>query len=339
MKKLNVLYLSDDNYAAFAGVSIYSLLVNNVDYDSIKIYVIDDNISEENKRKLHTTVSSFGREIVFLDLSEAVSKLKSIGVPAYRSSYTTYLKLFAFGQIDQSDGRVLFVDSDSVVVGQIDDLSSFNMGENAIAAVKDSLYVRELVEDDGIEYGLPYFNMGVMLVDLKKWHALSYEKKVIDLLKRRCHFFAADQDILNTIANGRISCLPPRFNCTPHLHDYSYKGILRVFPQKDYYAVDLFEEAKKRPVIHHFERYIGQQPWIKNNHHPFSKEYDYYLAKSPWAGLAKQKKKMSFVFRVEVFLYILLPHALFLPIFAFGFKNYVKKTISLLRKKRLSVIN
>ena len=42
MRELNVLYLTDNNYAVFAGVSITSLFKNNKTIDKFHVYIIDD---------------------------------------------------------------------------------------------------------------------------------------------------------------------------------------------------------------------------------------------------------------------------------------------------------
>ena len=51
--KLVVVYSSDNNYSQHTGVSIVSLLDNNKHFDDIHIYVIDNEISKDNKEKLH----------------------------------------------------------------------------------------------------------------------------------------------------------------------------------------------------------------------------------------------------------------------------------------------
>lgn len=61
---MNVVYSSSDSYAPIAGVSIMSLLHNNTDADEINIYMIDNNISDENKKRFENMVDKFGRNIV-----------------------------------------------------------------------------------------------------------------------------------------------------------------------------------------------------------------------------------------------------------------------------------
>ena len=220
-----------------------------------------------------------------------------------------------------------------------DEILEVDLKGNAIAAVKETLYVPALIEDDGIVNGAPYFNMGVMVVDIKEWKKRNYEQAVLDQLKIRTSYFAVDQDILNTIAKSHITPIHPRYNCTAHINDYSYRGTLKVFPQADYYTEEEFDFAKKNPVIHHFERYVGQQPWIKGNVHPYRKEYEHYLSLSPWKGLPQIKRKYGLVFKIEILLYRLLPHAWCLRIYAKAFKRYANNVNKALKQGSVKSIH
>ena len=64
---MNVMYLSDDNYAYIAGISMMSLLENNKDAEYIHIFLVGDNISKENKKKLYETVNSKSRQLTIID--------------------------------------------------------------------------------------------------------------------------------------------------------------------------------------------------------------------------------------------------------------------------------
>ena len=46
---MNVMYLCNDSYAMIAGISICSLLDNNSDVDEINIFLVADDITENNR--------------------------------------------------------------------------------------------------------------------------------------------------------------------------------------------------------------------------------------------------------------------------------------------------
>ena len=91
--RMNVMYLSDNNYAIYMGVSICSLFENNKMLDEINVYIIDDNISSDNKKRLEELAERYGRNIYFMDCKVGIDKLQKLGAPKYRGSYTTYLKI------------------------------------------------------------------------------------------------------------------------------------------------------------------------------------------------------------------------------------------------------
>lgn len=91
---LNVVYQTDENYAVYTGVSLYSLLENNKSADSIDVYILDGGISEFNKEKLCKLASNYNRKLQLIDTAQLDTTLEKLGAPRYRGSYATYYKLF-----------------------------------------------------------------------------------------------------------------------------------------------------------------------------------------------------------------------------------------------------
>lgn len=323
MSKLNVLYLTDNNYVIFAGVSIISLFENNRNIDEIDVYVIDDAISDENKRIYEEIAEKYRRKIIFLDVSRGVEILKKLGAPTYRNSYTTYLKLFAFDLIPDTVDRLFFIDSDTIIVGDLSDVLSIDMKGKMIGAVKDGLS-----HSYKVALGYPeedsWYNMGVMLVDIVKWKQQNAQNKVIEQLKLRNAYVAVDQDILNITQHDNIIPIDSKYNATPHHYVYSYKAFMKAFKQKGFYTKEEMENGEKNAVIRHFERFLGQSPWHKGSIHPYTKLFDKYLELSPWRGYEKKEANRSFKFKILRMLYRILPHNWFVHIWAKGFNNYLK---------------
>lgn len=329
MEKLNVLYLTDNNYAVFAGVSIISLFENNKDIDEINIYVIDDSISQTNKNIYLKIAKKYGRNIIFLDVSVGIKILKKLGAPKYRNSYTTYLKLFAFSLLPDDVERIFFIDSDTIIVGSLKEMINFDMGGKMIGAVRDGI-----TNPYKIALGYPetdsWFNMGVMLVDVNKWKDEDAQNKVIEQLKTRNAYIAVDQDILNITQHNNICTLHPKYNAMPHHYVYSYDAFMKALPQKGFYDKKTIEESNTDAVIRHFERFIGESPWHKNNVHPYTFLFDKYIAISPWKNFKKLNSNKNFKFKLEKFLYKILPHDVFIRIWARAFKRYLHKTNKLM---------
>lgn len=330
-REVNVLYLSDNNYVVYLGVSLTSLFENNKSVRELTVYVIDDNISHDNKDILNSIVTQYERHIIYLDMSEGIKKLKELNTPLYRGSYTTYLKLFAFGLLPDTVHRILFIDTDSVVVGEISKIRHIDMESRPVAAVMDNLCAPDkkcmgYSEDD------PWFNMGVMLVDVDLWKNMGCEQMIVKEMEKRCAYVAADQNLLNISLYRQITVLDPAFNVTQHFQIYSYKRFLRLFPQKDYYSEEEIERSKKFPVICHFERFIGEYPWHKDNVTFYNDMFDQYLEMTPWKDYQKKPADVAMVLKIEKALYKLLPHDWFLYIFAAAVKVHIRKLNKMLVK-------
>lgn len=325
MKELNILYLTDNNYAAFAGVSIVSMFENNKYIDKFNVYIIDDNIATDNKEKMCSVAEQYGHNIIFLDLSEGIRILESMKIPKYRNSYTTYLKLFTFNLLPDSVERIFFIDSDSVIVDDLSEIIDFDMQGKMIGAVRDGLS-QTYKEALGFDYNDSWFNMGVMLVDVVAWKKGNAQQKIIDQLKVRKAYIAVDQDLLNITQHGNIISLHPRYNATPHHYVFNEKAFRRAFPQGGFYDLTVMAEAQERPAIRHFERFVGMSPWHENSLHPYSSLFDQYLAISPWKDYQKQKANMASLNKVESVLYRILPKNVFVYIYGAGFRYYLKNT-------------
>lgn len=323
MEKLNILYLTDNNYATFAGVSITSMFENNKHIKEITVYLIDDHIGETNKEKFKVLAKKYNRELIFLDVSKGIERLKELGAPTYRNSYTTYLKLFAFDLLPDSVQRIFFIDSDSVIVGDLSEMMNINMEGNVIGAVRDGIshpYKCML----GYPYDDSWFNMGVMLVDVTMWKQNQCQKAIEKQLQKRNAYIAVDQDLLNITQHGKIMTLHPKYNATPHHYVYKEKDFLKALPQGGFYSATVLKEGQNQAMIRHFERFIGESPWHKNSVHPYTPLFDRYLEISPWKGYEKQKANTSFVLKIEKILYKCMPKKLFIHIWAIAFKQYTK---------------
>ena len=318
MSVLNVLYQSDDNYAVFMGVSACSLLDSNKAAEKIRIYVIDDGISLENKEKLTAMVSSYGREITFLQ-GTAISGQEEIAAAfAYsgmRKNTHSYLKMFIDQLAPELNERIVYIDCDTAVTGDIQELMSIDMQGKTAGMVMDSLATK-CKKAVGIAESDRYYNSGVILIDLTQWKQRQCSKRILSHIKNVRTYGTVDQDVLNVELKNEIMTLPAAYNLQPIHLDYPYEVYSRVYKHKDaYYCKEEIEEAVKAPKIIHYLRYLGEGPWHEGNSHPCAKYFDHYLQMSPWRDYNKKPANTKRMFRIEKWMYHHLPRSIFLRIF------------------------
>jgi lipopolysaccharide biosynthesis glycosyltransferase len=117
-------------------------------------------------------------------------------------------------------GRVLFIDADMLVLDDISPLWHADLSGRAIGAVTDAAIPLcrsprgvKRWRERGIPADAPYFNAGVMLMDLRAWRERQITHRAIGYLRESSgavDFF--HQEALNATAWNDWSCLGPRWN-------------------------------------------------------------------------------------------------------------------------------
>ncbi len=330
MSTLNVLYQSDNNYAVFMGVSICSLLDNNQSADDIHIYIIDDSINPENKKKLTTMIHSYARNVTFLT-GKRVFEQKEIetafSYTGTRKNTHSYLKMFIDELAPELDGRIVYIDCDTAVTGDLTELMSVDMQGKTIGMVMDSLITAKSKMAVGIAEKNRYYNSGVILIDLGKWKERQCSKRILSHVKNVRTYGTVDQDVLNVVLRGEILTLPVEYNLQPIHLDYSYETYIKAYRHKDeYYREKEIEGAVRSPKIVHYMRYLGESAWNEGSSHPCSRYFDHYLKMSPWKDYRKTSANTQKIFCMEKWMYHHLPRGIFLKIFNFAHDAMIIKS-------------
>ena len=323
---MNVLYQFNEAYVPYAGVSIFSLLENNRTAEDIVIYILGEKLQNSSIEKISQMIEQYKRKVVFIDGLEIIALLKKLDIPAYRGSYATNLKMFFPLYADKEMEKVLYIDSDTLVLGDISPLFGWEIPDAPLNMILDSMAVRhkQYVGHEVDEY---YYNGGVMLFNINCWNEHKCTERIIEHVKEeRAHYMAPDQDILNVALKNEIKKLPPQYNLQPLHYRYSYDIYSKFWKQEKYYSKDELEKAIDSPVIIHFFRFLGEFPWNEKSQHPYTELFNRYLEKSPWSGMKKEKAAQEgMVFKIERLLYKILPDSLFMFIFKIGYESFIRK--------------
>lgn len=299
-KIMNVLYQCDDRYAAVTGVSLTSLLENNRGWEKINIYLIDDRIREENRKKFEQLAQRYGRAIAFLDMGGISARLEACGAPKWLGSYAAYGRLFALGMIEEEIDRLLYLDSDTIVTSDLSELYNMDMEGNVCAMVQDSLSYF-FYKHIGHRRDEPYYNSGVILFEAAQWKRLGCDAAIFPYITSHAGKLRfPDQDTLNDLFKDIIKRLDVRYNffvqfLTFGIDESYYLDSLDKKPH--YYSREEVKEAGRNAVIYHY--CSGDKPWIEDTRCALSDLWDKYLQLSPWAGMRKtERKSPTFMQRV-----------------------------------------
>lgn len=326
--KLNILYCSDNNYAPYCGTSIFSLFKNNVEAEAIDVYVIENGISSDNIQKLKQLAKPFGetRKIIVINGRELSKKMDDLGTNAYRGSQTANLRLVFSEFIPENVDRLVYLDCDTIVVGNIEQLFSINMLGRAIAAVPDSL-TSEFKQYIGFKKEDMYFNSGVLLIDTKEWKKQNYDQRLRDLIKSYkdvvCFY---DQDFLNLTFKNQVYQLPLEYNFqTTHIA-FKDKYFFKNWNNRNCYEEKDVVSARKNLKIIHAYRFLGQFSWTKHTRHPAKKYFLEYYEQTPFKDYPKPKSH-GLLFRIERIVYTLLPQRIFTKLFIRFQVRHFKKSM------------
>jgi lipopolysaccharide biosynthesis glycosyltransferase len=169
-----------------------------------------------------------------------------------------------------SVGKVLYLDSDMIVTGDIGELWRADLGEAVLGAVTIPGSTRCAVLGIPEEYG--YFNSGVLVVDLARWRSEEVFARLIDhLVANTDKIVDPDQDVLNACLYDRRLALPYIYNAiSPFFFDYHPMGM----------SEDEIATVREQARIVHFNG--ASKPWSYLCRHPRRVDYWRYLARTEW---------------------------------------------------------
>ena len=216
MSEINVLYTFDTRFWKLAAVSIYSLLENKNADTKCTIYCMVAPRTR-GRRHIMKIIRAFdGAGLVWRTVRKSQNPFRRCDFS--RWSPVIFYRLFA-GRIFPNVEKILYIDSDTLIRGDLSELFQTDIKNYAMGAIQDMApredpnnkngkYVSEFAKKY-LENG-PYFNSGVLLINCKKMaknHELFQNHHVIQKYP--------DQDLLNVALKGQIKPLHPKYNYAP----------------------------------------------------------------------------------------------------------------------------
>ncbi len=285
---IQVVYACDDNYAMLAGISIASLLERCRRDTELTVYVLCCEVSEENMARLRAVGDRCRQRLVLLDASDVIRELSKQYIDVQRWSLAAYARLLT-PELLPDLGKILYLDCDTLVTDDITELWDTPLAKASCAAVSEpvsALHKRNV----GLAKDEPYYNSGVMLIDLDKWRDEDIIPRFAECIRRHNGLVPyVDQGCVNEVCRGEIITLPVRYNVHTLLYDFTDEETAVYRRDAGVYAKEEIETAKKHPVVVHFtSSFLSRRPWIEGSGHPYTKEWECVQAKTPWADTPKR---------------------------------------------------
>ena len=261
--KIEIVCGIDKNYVPHLAVMLTSLLATNPRHE-FRVHILHDAVPED----LRSRVTGSDRlEIVWHQVVDHAVLGFAQNLHITRA---TYLRLIMLEVLPPTLTRVLYLDVDMIVTGDIAPLWNMDLQGKICGCVVDPgvdpvVFAQKWhLKGEGL-----YFNAGVMLYDLDLLRAKPYLEDAITILANPdnvCKY--GDQDALNIVLWNNWFFMDPKWN------------FQRRFLYDNYAAWKELKSVGGAPAIIHFTE--SEKPWKSSEWHPCRWLYLKSLLKTPF---------------------------------------------------------
>lgn len=264
----------DSNYVRHCAVTLVSLFENNR-REEFSVHVIARGLSDGEKDILTQLAAKYGSRVLFYEPDLRLLEGFTIRKFSKRISMATYYRCILSALLPREVDKVLYLDCDIVVTGDVRPLWDTPLDGVGVAAVED-MGCREAARYEVLKYPMEdsYFNAGVLLVNLDWWREHDVPRACADYYHRYPErILFNDQDLLNSVLRGHKRLVDLKWNVQDAFyrlslqHDEAWRGRL--------------DGVLQNPVILHF---TNRKPWEYDSQHPLREVYFRYQDLTPWRG-------------------------------------------------------
>lgn len=226
-KVIPVFLTINNAYAPYAAASIHSLTQKCDKNRYYRVIILHDGLSFASRIRLRSLVTDnvaiqFKKMThnLYLKAIVAYCMRRQKGAGDFFSSAVYYYRAF-IPRLFPLYEKAVYIDSDTILMGDIGELFDIDLGDKALAAMIDPKVTaipefRDYVDNAvGVSHD-EYVNSGVQLMDLKKMRKMKYLSTMIELIREYdADLVAPDQDYLNVILKGQILPLDSKWNSEP----------------------------------------------------------------------------------------------------------------------------
>ncbi len=286
--KINILFCVDESFWQHVSVATAALLIHNPNNTFRIVIATAGEINEKLSGEIRAFVERMGNGTVEVTQYKA---LEYRDLPTHsRLTFAAYLRMFMTEFLDPAIERLIYLDSDVLVVSDIGELWTRPLGDAYLGAALEP-YDRSQREPLGFGPNDPYFNSGVMLVNVAKWRSENALPRLIDFARANPEKLPSlDQDVINSVFRGRI------FNIG---YEWNWQALfVRFLPSELNMSNEEYARLKQSPrLIHYTSAY---KPWYFRWEPHYKALYRRVLAQTPWSGYVPPDRTLQNVPRKTV---------------------------------------
>lgn len=295
MEKMSVCYATSDEFTIHTGISLLSLLDNNRDVVG-HVYVLDYGMTDSSKGKIAGICDQYGVQCQFIWAKDKLIAIgEQTGIKNFRDSFATYSRAFLDLLIPESVDKILYIDSDTVIIGSVAPIMEIDMtGKVICGCANAALYGNgknsksRAAEIDGLlSKNKLYIQCGILWYSLRNWRELACTERIVETTKKLEKYPFADQTLINNALPDKLfGCLPLKYNLTKHNHCDKYN--LVAYSGGGFYSKEEILEALHAPVVIHYCGEAMLRPWYDVCQSRRKRHYLEYKELSPWKDVPLQ---------------------------------------------------
>lgn len=252
--KKDIAFCSDTNYLSLLKVAVLSLLRTN---ENIIIHII--KIDDFDITDIDNMCADFNVEVNFYTYS--------INLPAKGRYSKAMFGRFFLPDLIKAE-RILYLDCDIIVSGNLDELFVSYESDSLLSAVEENSVISGYLKNKfNIER---YFNSGVLLIKNTLETKQKFKRCIQMIINKKIDVDYPDQDIINIVFNKKITNIPVVFN-----------------------YFNSSQSKYEKPIIIH---YAHEKPWLPLDENYYSYMYfDLVNSVNPYnVNVFKPKIKMTY---------------------------------------------
>ncbi len=275
---LSIATAVDESYVMPAAVMLVSALRNLQRGLKARVMVLESGLSTVSKQRIAASIERYPATLEWLALDAGLTPV----APIARRPVAA-LSLLAVDTVVPADvRRLIYLDADTIVLGNLCQLWETRLN-GALAAAAPDAYAHtshasrvaqvQAVDVPAMPPDAPYFNDGVMLIDLEGWRTQGIGARARALITAHPETLLDQQDALNAVLQGRWLRLSPAWNVhqpVGQVHDWAPEGLTK--PE--------LAQVLHDPDIVHF---VGSsKPWDADCRHLYEERFLGFLKYTPW---------------------------------------------------------
>lgn len=275
---INIVLAADRNYTEQVITLIKSVCYH---HRSIRFYLIHQDYPNEWFLAINKYLINLKSEIIPLKISEPFKFSTKLQEHITQSTFYRYL----IPHIPEK--RILYLDSDIVVDGNIEDMY-FSDFDDKYALAVDDMFISQ-TEHCYQEFPemKPYFNAGVLLVNNELWKKCNLTEHLIQMTQRYPKAIYGDQDILNITLKNNWKALNNTYNYqTGFIHEL----INHNMSDEEIIAKYHSQASEIQPkIIHYTSKY---KPWLNSKYFVLLREKYWFYYQLSWEEIKKRHQEL-----------------------------------------------